>query len=163
MAKTPALKDWRGLLEKRLNKATYTEEDILEILYLCQDYLVEIQPAGQWLGQQQGFVTQMQHIFNDMYFTRFNKQPPTRSRETPIPEVLLDTTEIRKQTIREVALSITKPGNEVSDEAVLEELKRLGKKIDLVNPTATISTILRGFRPQFEKVQGKRGVFRRQQ
>ena len=163
MAKTPALEDWRGLLEKRLNKATYTEEDILEILYLCQDYLVEIQPAGQWLGQQQGFVTQMQRIFNDMYFTRFNKQPPPRPRETPIPEVLLDTPEIRKQTIREVALSITKLGNEVSDEAVLEELKRLGKKIDLVNPTATISTILRGFRPQFEKVQGKRGVFRRQQ
>ena len=163
MTGTPALKDWRGLLEKRLNKATYTEEDILEILYLIQDYLVEIQPAGQWLGQQQAYISQMQRVFNEMYSTRFNKQPPPRPTETPIPEVPLDTPEIRKQKIREVALSITKPGNEVSDEAVLEELKRLGKKIDLVNPTATISTILRGFRPQFEKVQGKRGVFRRQQ
>ena len=163
MAKTPVLKDWRGLLEKRLNKATYTEEDILEILYLCQDYLVEIQPAVHWLGQQQSFVTQMQRIFNDMYFTRFNKQPPPHPTETPIAEIILDTPEIRKQTIREVALSITEPGNEVSDEAVMEELKRLGKKIDLINPTATISTVLRGFRPQFEKVQGKRGVFRRQQ
>jgi hypothetical protein len=163
MEKIPELKDWRGLLEKRLNKVTYTEEDILEVLYLCQDYLVEIQPAGQWVGQQQGFINQMQRIFNDMYFTRFNKQPPPRPSETPIPEVLLDTPEIRKQIIREVALSITKPGNEVSDEAVLAELKQLGKKLDLVNPTATISTILRGFRPQFEKVQGKRGVFRRQE
>ena len=163
MEKIPELKDWRGLLEKRLNKVTYTKEDILEILYLCQDYLVEIQPAGQWVGQQQGFINQMQRIFNDMYFTRFNKQPPPRPSETPIPEVLLDTPEIRKQIIREVALSITKPGNEVSDEAVLAELKQLGKKLDLVNPTATISTILRGFRPQFEKVQGKRGVFRRQE
>jgi hypothetical protein len=163
MKKIPELKDWKGLLEKRLNKVTYTEEDILEVLYLCQDYLVEIQPAGQWVGQQQGFINQMQHIFNDMYFTRFNKQPPPRPSETPIPEVLLDSPEIRKQIIREVALSITKPGNEVSDEAVLAELKQLGKKLDLVNPTATISTILRGFRPQFEKVQGKRGVFRRQE
>ena len=163
MEKIPELKDWRGLLEKRLNKVTYTEEDILEVLYLCQDYLVEIQPAGQWVGQQQGFINQMQRIFNDMYFTRFNKQPPPRPSETPIPEVLLDTPEIRKQIIREVALSITKPGNEVSDEAVLAELKQLGKKLDLVNPTATISTILRGFRPQFEKIQGKRGVFRRQE
>ena len=163
MEKIPELKDWRGLLEKLLNKVTYTEEDILEVLYLCQDYLVEIQPAGQWVGQQQGFINQMQRIFNDMYFTRFNKQPPPRPSETPIPEVLLDTPEIRKQIIREVALSITKPGNEVSDEAVLAELKQLGKKLDLVNPTATISTILRGFRPQFEKVQGKRGVFRRQE
>ena len=163
MEKIPELKDWRGLLEKRLNKITYTEEDILEVLYLCQDYMVEIQPAGQWVGQQQGFINQMQRIFNDMYFTRFNKQPPPRPSETPIPEVLLDTPEIRKQIIREVALSITKPGNEVSDAAVLAELKQLGKKLDLVNPTATISTILRGFRPQFEKVQGKRGVFRRQE
>ncbi|MCK4354116.1 MAG: hypothetical protein KAW83_02570 [Dehalococcoidia bacterium] len=163
MEKIPELKDWRGLLEKRLNKVTYTEEDILEVLYLCQDYMVEIQPAGQWVGQQQGFINQMQRIFNDMYFTRFNKQPPPRPSETPIPEVLLDTPEIRKQIIREVALSITKPGNEVSDAAVLAELKQLGKKLDLVNPTATISTILRGFRPQFEKVQGKRGVFRRQE
>ena len=163
MEKIPELKDWRGLLEKRLNKVTYTEEDILEVLYLCQDYLVEIQPAGQWVGQQQGFINQMQRIFNDMYSTRFNKQPPPRPNETPIPEILLDTPEIRKQIIREVALSITKPGNEVSDEAVLAELKQLGKKLDLVNPTATISTILRGFRPQFEKVQGKRGVFRRQE
>ena len=105
----------------------------------------------------------MQRIFNDMYFTRFNKQPPPRPSETPIPELLLDTPDIRKQIIREVALSITKPGNEVSDEAVLAELKQLGKKLDLVNPTATISTILRGFRPQFEKVQSKRGVFRRQE
>jgi len=163
MEKIPELKDWRSLLEKRLNKVTYTEEDILEVLYLCQDYLVEIQPAGQWVGQQHGFINQMQRIFNDMYFTRFNKQPPPHPSETPIPEVLLDTPEIRKQIIREVALSITKPENEVSDEAVLAELKQLGKKLDLVNPTATISTILRGFRPQFEKVQGKRGVFRRQE
>jgi hypothetical protein len=51
----------------------------------------------------------------------------------------------------------------VSDEAVLEELKRRGMKIDASNPTATISTVLHGFKPQFEKVQGKRGVFTRQQ
>ncbi len=163
MAGIPALKDWRGLLEKRLNEATYTEEDILEILYLCQNYLVEIQPVGQWLGQQQGFINQMQHIFNDMYFTMFNKQPPPRPTETPVREILLETSEVRKQAIREVALSITKPGNEVSDETVLEELKRRGMKIDLINPTATISTVLRGFRPQFDKVEGKRGIFFRRE
>jgi hypothetical protein len=161
MTNTPALRDWKALIEKQLNKTTYTEEDILKVLYLCQDFLNEIQPAAQWLGQQQGFVNQMQRIFNDMYYTRFNKQPPSRPTEIPIQEVILDSTEIRKKTIRETALSLTKPGNEVSDELVLEELKRRGMKIDLVNPTATISTILRGFKPQFEKVQGKRGVFRR--
>jgi hypothetical protein len=77
--------------------------------------------------------------------------------------VLLDTPERRKQAIREVALSITKPGDDVSDEAVLEELRRRWMRINAPNPTAIISTILRGFKPQFEKVLGKRGVFRRQQ
>jgi len=60
-----------------------------------------------------------------------------------------------------VALSITNPGDDISDEAVLEELQRRGMKIDGFNPTAIISTILNGFKPQFEKIEGKRGVFRR--
>ena len=163
MAELPVLKDWKVLIEKHLNKAAYAEADILKILYMCQDYLGEIQPIGQWVGQQQGFVTRMYSIFSDMYATMFGKQPPPRPSEAPITEVLLDTPEGRKQAIREVALSITKPGEDVSDEAVFEELKRRGLKIDAFNPTATISTILNGFKPQFEKVLGKRGVFRRQQ
>lgn len=163
MAEIPALKDWRGILEKRLNKATYIEVDIEEVLRLCQDYLVEMQSPAQFLGQQQGFINQMQRIFVDMYFTRFNKQPPPRPAGTPAKEILLDTPEKRKQTIRAVALSITKPGVEVGDEAVLEELKRRGMKLVANNPTATISTILRGFKPQFEKVVGKRGVFIRRE
>ena len=163
MAELPVLEDWKHLLEDRLNKATYTEKDILDMFYLCQDYLVQMQAAGQWLGQQQAYVTQMQRAFNEMYCTRFNKQPPPRPSEASIPELLLDTTEIRKQTIREVAVSITKPGDELRDEAVLDELKRRGMKLGANNPTATISTILRGFKPEFEKVEGKRGVFKRRQ
>jgi hypothetical protein len=163
MAEIPVLKDWKTLVEKQLNKAAYDEADIRKIMYTCQDYLGEIQPIAMWVGQQQGFVTQMSRIFSDMYFTMFGKQPPPRPTETPIIEVLLDTPERRKQGIREVALSITKPGDDVSDEAVLEELKRHGMKINAANPTATISTILNGFKPQFEKVEGKRGVFRRKE
>ncbi len=163
MAETPVLKDWKTLVGEQMNKAAYAEADILTIMYMCQDYQGEIQPISQWLGQQQGFVSQMYRIFNEMYFTIFGKQPPPRPTEAPIIEVLLDTPEGRKQAIREVALSITKPGDDVSDEAVFEELKRRRMKIDALNPTAMISTILNGFKPQFEKVQGKRGVFRRQQ
>jgi hypothetical protein len=162
MTEPPVLKDWNALVQKQLKKAGYSEKDILEIIYLCHDYLSEIQPIGQWLGQQQGFITQMHRTFGEMYFTMFGNQPPPRPTEAPITEVLLDTPEGRKQAIREVALSITEPGSEVSDEAVLEELKRRGMKIDLVNPTATISTILNGYKPQFEKIQGKRGLFKRQ-
>ncbi len=163
MAELPVLKDWKTLIEDHLNKAAYAEADILNIIYMCQDYLGEIQPIGQWVGQQEGFIRQMHRIFSDMYLTMFGKQPSPHPTEAPITEVLLDTPEGRKQAIREVALSITKPGDDVSDEAVFEELKRRGMKIDAFNPTAIISTILNGFKPQFEKVQGKRGVFRRQQ
>jgi hypothetical protein len=163
MAELPELKDWRKLVEDQLNKAAYAEADILKMIYMCQDYLGETQPVGQWIGQQEGFIRKMYGIFSDMYFTRFGKQPPPRPTEAPIKEVLLNTPEGRKQAIREVALSITKPGDDVSDEAVFEELKRRGMKIDAFNPTAIISTILNGFKPQFEKLQGKRGVFRRQQ
>jgi hypothetical protein len=163
MAEIPVLKDWKTIVEDHLNKAAYAEADILKIIYMCQDYLGEIQPIGQWIGQQEGFIRQMHRIFGDMYFTMFGKQPPPRPTEVPITEVILDTPEGRKRAIREVALSITKPGDDVSDEAVFEELKRRGLKIDAFNPTAIISTILNGFKPQFVKVQGKRGVFRRQQ
>ncbi len=163
MVEPPVLKNWKTLVEKELNKATYSETDILKIMYMCQVSLSEIQPIGQWVGQQQGFVTRMYSIFSDMYVTMFGKQPPPPPTDAPITEVFLDTPERRKQAIREVALSITEPGDAVSDEAVFEELMRRGMKIDTANPTATISTILNGFKPQFEKVQGNRGVFRRQQ
>ncbi len=163
MAEQPVLKDWKALLEKQLKTKGYGEKDILKIVHMCQGFTEEIQPVSQWVGQQQAFVTQIYRIFSEMYLTRFGEQPPPRPKEVPITEVLLDTPERRKQAIREVALSITKPGDDVSDEAVFEELRRCGMKIDAYNPTATISTILCGFKPQFEKVQGKRGVFRRQQ
>jgi hypothetical protein len=163
MGELPVLKDWKTLVEKQLNKSDYAEADILKIIHICQAYLGEIQPIGQWLGQQEGFIRKMYGIFSDMYFTMFGNKPPPPPAEAPIKEVLLNSPESRKQAIREVALSITKPGDDVSDEAVLEELERRGMKIDAFNPTATISTILNGFKPQFEKVQGKRGLFTRQQ
>ena len=108
------------------------------------------------------FITLFSDIRNGIIIGSLICFVPPRPTEAPIKEVFLDTPESRKQAIREVALSITELGDEISDEAVLEELKRRGMKIDLINPTATISTILNGFKPQFEKVQGKRGLFRRQ-
>lgn len=163
MAKLPVLKDWKALVEMQLGKIGFGEKDILKIIHMCQDFTSEIQPISQWLGQQHAFVAQMHRTFNDMYVNLFGKQPAPRPSEVPVREILLDTPESRKQSIREVALSIASPGDNVSDEVVYEELKRRGMKIDASNPTATISTILHGFKPQFEKVQGKRGVFRRQQ
>ena len=64
--------------------------------------------------------------------------------------------------VRDVALSMTKVGDTVSYEGILEELKRRGMKLVANNPNATISTILNGFKPEFSKVEGKRGTFQRQ-
>jgi len=163
MTQVPILKDWKSLVEGKLKKTGHTEADMLEVLYLCEDYLREIQPIAMWIGQQQGFVTQMTRVFTEMYYTRFNKQPPPRPAEAPIVEIHLDTRERRKQTVRDIALSITKPGDVVSDEAIYEELKHRAIRLDASNPTATISTILKGFKHQFEKVKGERGIFRRRQ
>jgi hypothetical protein len=163
MTEIPVLKDWKSLVEKQLNKASYTEADILKIIYISQDRLSEIQTIEQWIGQQRGYINQMQKILTDMYFTMFGKQPPPRPTEVQVKEVLLNTPQDRKHAIREAALAITKPGGEVSDEAVLDELKIRGMKVVANNPTAAISTILNGFKSQFKKVEGKRGVFTRLQ
>jgi hypothetical protein len=76
-------------------------------------------------------------------------------------EVLPDTPESRRRMVRDVALSLTKPGEMIKDKAIVEEIKRQGLKLSAKNPTAMVSTILNGFRVEFEKVEGKRGVFRR--
>ena len=161
MTQIPTLKDWKSLVEDKLKKTGHTESDMLKLIYLCQEYLREIQPIALWIGQEQSFVTQISRIFTDMYFTMFSKQPPPCPTEAPITEILLDTPERRRQTVRDVALSIAKPGDTVTDEAVYEELKRRAMRLDTSNPTATIATILKGFKHQFEKVQGERGIFRR--
>ncbi len=163
MANTPALKNWRKLVDDQLNKASHSKEDILSIIYLCQDCIGEIQPVFAWVREQNSFVGDMLRQFGETYFTRFGDQPPPPPKDTTTTEVLLDTPESRKQAIREVALSITKPGDEVSDRMVLEELKHRAMKVDANNPTATISTILHGFKSQFSKVKDKRGVFKRQE
>jgi len=161
MDKIPELKRWKENLQHELEKRGHSEEDMIRLIYLCQDCAADIQRASQWISQQSAFVSRIQSICSEEYFTRFEKQPPPR--ETPVPEMLLETPEQRKQVVRELALSITKPGDEVSDRAILDELKRRNMKLDASNPMATISTILNGFKPQFGKVKDKRGLFIRQQ
>jgi hypothetical protein len=163
MFELPVLKDWKGLLEKQINSVGHSEEDLLKVIRLGEDFSDEVRLVGQWFNQQAAYVNMIVSQFSQMYTGRFNKQVPPRPQKELPSEILLDTPEHRKKIVREVALSMTKPGDDVTDEAVLEELKRRGMNLVANNPTATISTILHGFKPQFEKVPGKRGVFRRRQ
>jgi hypothetical protein len=163
MAKPPVLRDWKGLVEDQMGTAGYKEDDILKMAYACEDYIAEIQPAIKWVNVQNSFLQQILGNFRDQYALRFGKEIPPRPTEMLVSEVPLDTPERRKQAVREVALAMTKPGDNISDEAILEELKHRGMKLIADNPTATISTILHGFKPQFSKIEGKRGVFKRQE
>jgi hypothetical protein len=163
MAKLPVLRDWKGLVEDQMKTAGYKEDDILKMAYACEDYIAEIQPTIKWVNVQNNFLQQILGNFRGQYALRFGKEIPPRPTEMLVSEVLLDTPERRKQAVREVALAMTNPGDNISDEAILEELKHRGMKLLADNPTATISTILHGFKSQFSKIEGKRGVFERQE
>ncbi len=163
MVEFPMLKDWKGLLEKQIGSVGHGEEDLLKVIRLGEDFSDEIRLVGQWFNQQSGYVNMIVSQFSQMYAGRFNKQVPPRPQKEVINEIPLDTPEQRKKMVREIALATTKPGDNTSDEAILEELKRRGMKLVANNPNATIATILRGFKPHFEKVKDKRGVFTRRE
>ncbi len=163
MVELPMLKDWKGLLEKQIGSVGHGEEDLLKVIRLGEDFSDEVRLVGQWFNQQAAYVSMIVSQFSQMYAGRFNKQVPPRPQKELPSEILLDTPEHRKKVVREVALSMTKPQDDVTDEAVLEELRRRGMKLVANNPTATIATILNGFKPQFGKVKDKRGVFTRRE
>lgn len=161
MIELPKLKDWKTSIEDQLKGIGYSEEELLRIVYLCEDYIAEMTPALKWVNIQNSFLQQILGNFRNQYTIRFGKDVPPRPKEALVSEVLLDDPNSRKRVVREVALAIAKPGDEVSDETVLEELKCRGMRLVADNPTATISTILNGFKTEFEKVKEKRGVFKR--
>ena len=86
---------------------------------------------------------------------------PARPKEELEGEMLLDSPEARREAVRKVALYLTEPGDEVTDRQIVEAFKNDGKRLVADNPAATVSTILNGFKSEFEKVAGRRSVFRR--
>jgi hypothetical protein len=158
--KPPPLEDWRDQVENLIKQGEHEKQDVLNIIWLGQELISEMGPASRWISEQSQYLNAIVAEYMRIYSTRFGEQPPPQPHKEASPEILLDTPERRKQTVREVALAIAKPGDNISDEAIVEELKRRGMKLDARNPTATISTILHGFK-QFNKVDKTRGVFKR--
>ena len=159
--KTPVLHDWKGKLEELVESKLQTKEGLTEIIHLCEELLEEIEPALKFLNEQRGFIIRLRDQYQGLYDTRFHETPPPRPKKDRGEEVLLDTSETRKQAVREVALALADIDGEINDEDVLKALESEGKRMVADNPTATISTILNGFKSHFEKVPGRRGVFRR--
>jgi hypothetical protein len=156
----PKLKNWKKQIEDQLQTVGYGEDDLIKIIHLALDFQEETTKPYIWFSEQIQYLNQIAAEFRGIYITLFKKEPPPRPKKETVNEVILDTPESRKQTIREIAVSLTKPGETVSDETILSELKKRGMRLKADNQTATISTILFGFKAEFEKTE-KRGVYRR--
>ena len=161
MSEIPLLKDWQWSLGRQIDNHRLNEDDLLSIIRLCEETLYEIEPPYIFVRDQRSVVQDWLNEFRRFYLTRFRKEAPVLSMEELQSEEVLDSPQRRKAEVRRVALDLAGPNQEVTDQAVLDELKAAGKRFIAENPTATISTILVGFKAEFEKVEGVRGRFRR--
>jgi hypothetical protein len=162
MPKPPENEDWTAQLESLLLvNPGHSKDEIERLIHGCQALLEQMQPAIVWVDEQRRAVNDAYVGYQTLYRGRFRQEPPPRRADERVTEIRLDTPESRRQTIRDTALALAKPGEEITDKQVLDALKAQGQRIVAANPTATISTILNGFGTHFEKVKDKRGVFKR--
>jgi hypothetical protein len=157
----PDLKEWRELLQADLEAASNKQADLQEILSICENYYNEMQSVIRWISDQAAFIEGIKREYTNLYHIRFGDAPPLPTKASMPSEKLLSTPQERKKAVQELALEISKPGSEINDKTVLEELTRRSIKLVAGNPTAVISTILGGFTSEFEKVKGQRGTFKR--
>lgn len=161
MTTLPLLKDWKGDLERRIQNKNQGEQDILAVIHMCQSTLQDIQPAYQYVQEHRAEIQEWLQEYERLYVRRFRKEP-TPLPTDDIPEyLLLDTPEKRKTAIRQAALALAEPGGETSDKDILREIEAEGMRLIAQNPAAAISTIIYGFKSEFDKVEGQMGVFRR--
>ena len=162
MEDSTPIRQWRASLDKELEASSvFRKEDLVRLIHKSQQSLEEIAAARVWLGEQERYVPSMYKALASLYRTRFNQEPPPRNRDEAGTEVVLDTTAKRVASIRRVALALAKPGEQVTDKQILDELQRRGLRLLATNPPATVSTVMCGFRSAFRKVPSKRSVFKR--
>jgi hypothetical protein len=159
----PIFKDWKERLQQDLEQTSNKKDDLVKISLICDGYSKEIESLRAWATEQQRFVNGVKAHSDEFYRLRFNSEPVGQSEQkAALPQqTTLNTSESRQQTIRAIALEITKVGAETNCEALLKELERRNIKLEGNNPKAIIATILNGFKSRFEKV-GK-GVFKRKE
>ncbi len=157
----PPLKHWQTSLETQINSMGQSEIELLAIISLCEETLREIEPSYVFIRDQRQSTQELVNQFRRLYLTRFKKEAPVVPAEALLDEMVLDSPESRKVAVIKAALDLADPGEEISDQDVLNMLKAEGKRFVADKPTSVVSTILNGFKSEFEKVEGKRGVFKR--
>lgn len=156
-----ALEDWLGSLQKRIDRLGHSRDDLEQVIYACADMLQAMRPAYDEVRRQFGALTNIQTNYTQVYMSRFGEPPPDRPHDQQAATAVLETTEQRRDAIRKTAIRIASPNSNTTDREVLQALKSEGIELGAGNPRATISTVLNGFKEEFEKVKGKRGEFRR--
>ena len=156
MEDSTPIKQWRASLDRALEASSVLrKDDLVRLIHLSQQSLDEISVALIWLGEQEKYVASMYKELASLHRTRFNEEPPPRNRDKAGAEVVLDTTAKRVASIRQVALALAKPGEQVTDKQILEELQRHGMRLLATNSPATVSTVIYGFRTAFTKSKAR--------
>ena len=150
----PQLNDWTADLNERIATQLQSKEGIATVLAMCDDALAEMQPAYDFASQQKDSLQTLRQNYSQLYLARFGELYASKSIE-----IVLDTTESRREAVRGAALEVVDKYGLVTDQDVLDYLKREGKVLAGGNPKAIVSTILWGFKSQFEKVADMQGVF----
>ena len=155
------LPDWATEVEKHLETTGNTKNDLQHLNYYVQDVAAEIEQLYQYIREQRDRVQDLRRSVEQIYKLRFQEDPPQQpERETP-ELIMLDTPEERSEAIKEAALALADPGSDISTETVLTHLADKGIRIVAQNPQATVASVLYQFDSEFEKVQGRRSVFKR--
>ena len=157
----PKLIDWKTQLQDKLSEVGNSKEDMIQIINTCDSYLKEMQEIGKWFSDCQQFITQIRGNLGEMYRLRFNSEPIPQSQPVLPGKLFLNNPSNRQQYVREIALAITQVGSEINCESILKELDRRSIELKGSNLNAIIGTIMNGYRSNFKKVEGKRGVFLR--
>ncbi len=93
MEDSTPIKQWRASLDKELEASSvFRKEDLVRLIHKSQQSLEEIAAARVWLGEQERYVASMYKELAGLHRTRFNEEPPARTRKDSGAETVLDTT-----------------------------------------------------------------------
>jgi len=158
-----SIKNWKEILEQTIRGKTQSPEGILEVIYLCEDIYRDIEPTFAYISDQRSLVDGWLKEYRRLYIIRTGEEPPSRPEVATDPRTILDTPQARKIAVREISLALTPPGEEITDKKILDTIRIQGNDLAMENPAATISSIMNGFKLEFDKVEGKRGTFKRKE
>ena len=161
----PKLDNWKEKLQTDLECIGNRKEDIQKIIQICMDYENQIDDASRWFGGQVNFVQQIKNQYWNLYQLRFNESPEVKKVEVKPNKIILHTKQERSIEVKKVAMELTRPGDEISSKVINDGLSNKGMELDADKPMAVISTIMWGYKEEFEQVKtkGKKGIFKRKQ